>query len=708
MKLRVIFLGLILCAPLYGQTYELPCPAGTSPIQYHQSYNSATSAFRQWACVDKNGSVTLQGTSVTNGASGIDVSTLPGTDLADKVNACIALLPSAGGTCDARNLSGTQAMGSSIVLGSDAKPIHLILPPATITRALNAEFKYYNGSWVEGQGNCNGGYYSTCTAIIGAGDTAFIRGGTSHSGYVHLDNFYVAQSGAGTVAIDFTHAIKSTIQDVSALSNSGTALIVGGTGDCACYNEFRGNDFRGGQYGVQLLDTSNQNNFYGGTIWSGGTAVYQNSGVNGSGVNNFYGVDMENSGIGYDIDGYNDMILNPYIEAVTTPFKLKPGTTGVWIQGFGVTAGSITDNSGNTQNFYMGFDLPNGSAGKFPLRLAFTDRLLIGGNSWGNTPTNEIYSLNNVYTGGYTPYDDISLQYEGGPQSYGFLGHAGLDISRLIARDTYTWGLTTQQVGKPAAPTLTCSGSGTGTSYSYYMVGNTRSGGSTLPSNAATIQCPNAPSASHPITIIPSVLTGAWSDVWMWDVLKTNTATSLCTNVRFGANAANCKDTGQATSAYPTPTRDSTADITVAGYINGNKGMLSNTVTLTAAQVNALNATPITIVPAAGANLKIIPITAEIDYTYGSAAFTITSVPNFAMQFIDQACGIYNDFERAATGLLDQAQNMSIGGYITGLVEAPTPTSNLINEDLQVCLDGGSTSGGTGSTVTIQTWYTVQ
>jgi len=580
--LIMIVIGMIIILGLSegqakGQTpaqIELACPANNSPLPYvGQTVDVANSKYRQWACYDRNGRVNMTFTNLgATTVSASDPEYCPSGSTFDVcVNNAIAAIPSSGGTVDARGLSGNQQMNGSIILGSDSKPIMLYLPTAIITRTANSSFKYYNGSWVEGTGNCNGGYYSNCTVIIGSliADSAFVSGAGSNTGYIHLANFYVHQTAATAVGIDFTTAIKSTIDYVSVLSDAGTALTLGGTDSCACYNEFRGDDFRGGLYGVKLLDTANQNNFYGGTIWSGGTAVYQESGANGSGVNNFYGVDTENSGIGYDIDGYSDMILNPYIESVTTPFKLESGATGNWIQGYGVKVGSVMDSSGNTQNFYMGFDTPDGSSGLFPRQLAVSKKILIGGGSWGNNPTDQLYSLGNIFAGGYTPFDDLSINYEGFPQSYGYLGHAGLDVSRLVSRDLYAWNFTTQQVGQPSAPTLACDSSGSGITYTYHIVGHTRSGGDTLPSSAATIQCPNIPSAGHPVTITPSNLTGIWSDVWSWDILKGDTAHSLCLSAQFGANASNCSDIGQATSGYTAPSRDSTGD---AKYNNAGSG----------------------------------------------------------------------------------------------------------------------------------------
>lgn len=49
------------CPSAYAQNFELSCPAGSSPIfPIGQSYNPSTNKFRQWLCIDNNGTVTFQ------------------------------------------------------------------------------------------------------------------------------------------------------------------------------------------------------------------------------------------------------------------------------------------------------------------------------------------------------------------------------------------------------------------------------------------------------------------------------------------------------------------------------------------------------------------------------------------------------------------------------------------------------------------------
>ncbi|HEX2330797.1 MAG TPA: hypothetical protein VHN74_18890, partial [Candidatus Angelobacter sp.] len=55
-----------------------------------------------------------------------------GSDAGEKITACIAALPAAGGVCDARSLTGEQRSAASIVVGSESKPVELLLGAVTL------------------------------------------------------------------------------------------------------------------------------------------------------------------------------------------------------------------------------------------------------------------------------------------------------------------------------------------------------------------------------------------------------------------------------------------------------------------------------------------------------------------------------------------------------------------------------------------------
>lgn len=63
----------------------------------------------------------------------VDAAGLPGSDAAAKINACIKALPSVGGTCDARGLTGNQTLGSDVFAGITATSGTLLFGPGTFT-----------------------------------------------------------------------------------------------------------------------------------------------------------------------------------------------------------------------------------------------------------------------------------------------------------------------------------------------------------------------------------------------------------------------------------------------------------------------------------------------------------------------------------------------------------------------------------------------
>lgn len=55
-----------------------------------------------------------------------------GADAGEKITQCIAALPSQGGVCDARELSGRQMAASGFTVGAPGKPVELMLGPITL------------------------------------------------------------------------------------------------------------------------------------------------------------------------------------------------------------------------------------------------------------------------------------------------------------------------------------------------------------------------------------------------------------------------------------------------------------------------------------------------------------------------------------------------------------------------------------------------
>ena len=136
--------------------------------------------------------------------------------------------------------------------------------------------------------------------------------------------------------------------------------------------------------------------------------------------------------------------------------------------------------------------------------------------------------------------------------------------------------ITTALLATPAAPAVTVNGTAGTTSYSYFCVGHDAAGGVTAASSAGTTSTGNATLSSSNFN---TVTCGPQAGIVTWDVLKTNTSTSLAAGVS-GNGLATVLDIGQTTSAYTAPARNSTGDIAMAAgsiLANGCKGTVALT-----------------------------------------------------------------------------------------------------------------------------------
>lgn len=491
----------------------------------------------------------------------------PGADSAAKVNAAIAALPASGGTVDARGLTGAQAMGSNISLGSDTKPVTLLLGNATITRGVGAQFLYFNQSHVIGVG----GFVASgaaATSIVGkSGDTAaaFVYGGTGQPAGLLFQDFQVLNNtGAGSIGIDWTRPLASIMRNVEV--SGDTALQVGGSGWCACYNSFYNVFARGSAYGVHWKSVANQNQWFGGQSWtsSAGVGMF----FDGASTNQIYSDDVEGSSAhAFEISGQTNAIFNPYLES-TGPILLDSGANGNFIIGGSGSGIGFVDNSGNTSN-YIKMTGASGDTGGWGSADAVSQTLYWGDSIGGDY--NDKLGFHMTPNSGGFPFD---LNWYGQALTvYGHYGHAHINVGHLGATGgaSIEGKITEGQIGDPSAPTVSVVGTSGSTSYSYYVVAHDETGGITKVSSAGSTSIGNAilSSANYNQICWP-----AEDGVWGWDVLKNNTSTALATNLGYGmsydsTNKQFCyKDTGQATSAYTPPTRNSTGDVTVAGSLS--------------------------------------------------------------------------------------------------------------------------------------------
>ena len=115
----------------------------------------------------------------------------------------------------------------------------------------------------------------------------------------------------------------------------------------------------------------------------------------------------------------------------------------------------------------------------------------------------------------------------------------------------------------------------------------------------------------------------------------------------------------------------------------GNAGLYVDK-TITSAQLLALNATPVTIVGAPGANLAIIPMGAYLTLPYNSAAYAgVAAGEDLSFKYTNAAGAEVLFVE--ATGFLDQTSTQRryaspVSTLITPVVNAPIVLHMLVGE----------------------------
>lgn len=102
--------------------------------------------------------------------------------------------------------------------------------------------------------------------------------------------------------------------------------------------------------------------------------------------------------------------------------------------------------------------------------------------------------------------------------------------------------------------------------------------------------------------------------------------------------------------------------------------LVYQSVTLTNAQVLALNSTPVTIVPAQGANTFIELISGVASYVYGTAVYNINGGRDLALFYTSRAAGPQASATIGSAGLLDQTA--SGVRYFSGVTTSEMLTVN--------------------------------
>lgn len=138
------------------------------------------------------------------------------------------------------------------------------------------------------------------------------------------------------------------------------------------------------------------------------------------------------------------------------------------------------------------------------------------------------------------------------------------------------------------------------------------------------------------------------------------------------------------------------AGVTSQSTVKDVSAVLKIKVSLSSAQILALNSVPITIVPAQGANTMIVPVRVVINKHYNSVTYTTN---------INLVLGAGTVFASTFSNALGFTAD-EIAGYTITANASASPPSGSINVDLKISASVGNPAAG-NSTIDIHLLYTV-
>jgi hypothetical protein len=429
----------------------------------------------------------------------LNASSFKGEDFSLQVNACLAAAAVAGGgTCDARDYPATNYASQSITVGDGLHGVTLILPTGTILFAEGTQLVYRSRANILGQGI---GYYKHHGLPPGSGSIVFCSATTAKCvapynessnllEFARLANFSIQSIPPGGIPIAGSVGLaigggaggvdvaSSRFEDLS-IGGFDVGTQMGGAYGCTCYNEFDQVYSTGKSYGVSTVNVSkffgdvNSNSWTAGTAW-GAVGL---SDVGGS-KNRWIGIDIEGAKLhGMIIGGYGTSVIAPYEEGNGCDLINGADNMVIGPLAYGGGAWQPCAESKSTTGFWMGPDAA-------PKTIGTTSGLVFGSPKMYDDGHNSQFTL---LTG-----NALNLKYSGNQVNvYGHNGHAPLDVGNLEVTSGIKATGRSSFAALPdlPAPTLSATG-GTGTNYSYFVIGYDRNGGVTLPSREATVSGP--------------------------------------------------------------------------------------------------------------------------------------------------------------------------------------------------------------------------
>jgi hypothetical protein len=317
-------------------------------------------------------------TSVQLGAL-YQVDQFSGADFGAKLNACLSGLSSTnGGTCDARNFTGTLSMGSNLTISTGNATV--LLPCATISTAnqvivtAGTRNVSLRGCALRGASTASGSQggtvflYSGNKAMIQVGDPTY----AADTNGFHLDNVVINTTASSSATAQGLLAYRTQELDLESLyflgNSNQTGMTLDGTGNYTG-GTFLDNELNGFQTAVNAIghqisnpattDWMNASTFVRLHIdcpTSGGSPISGSYGINlqqGDG-NTFTGGDVEgcSTALHLGANAQNNTIVGLRNENSTNQVVADAGSAyNNWMTGGTMFTGQLTDNG--TRNSFL-------------------------------------------------------------------------------------------------------------------------------------------------------------------------------------------------------------------------------------------------------------------------------------------------------------------------------------------------------------------
>ncbi len=329
--------------------------------------------------------VPLTGATMTGPLTSVELGALyqvdqfPGADFGAKLGACLSGLSSInGGTCDARNFTGTQAMGSNLTISTANATV--LLPCATISTAnqiivtAGTRNVSLHGCALRGTSAASGSQggtvflYSGTKAMVQVGDPTYV---VDTQG-IHLDNVAINTTSSNNASAQGLTAYRTQEMELESLyflgNSNQTGMTLDGTGNYTG-GTFLDDDFDGFQTAVNAIGHQKSNPAT--TDWmnastflrlhidcptSGGNPISGSYGINlqqGDG-NTFTGGDIEGCATALHLgaNAQNNTIVGLRNENSTNQIVADAGSSyNSWMTGGTMFTGQLTDNG--TRNSFL-------------------------------------------------------------------------------------------------------------------------------------------------------------------------------------------------------------------------------------------------------------------------------------------------------------------------------------------------------------------